>query len=579
MERCNRTAQTVTNTGKAYLTRPDDTFYDNTSYHSRTVLDTVIICNRNKKVKMVKNDTTFTKGLVGTVRLDVVMGNQTYRVKINNTNYTYKAENTTTGDAIINGLIAAIPNSFNPTKYKNSIELSNGSTFTLDVSDTFDNKLLSEYQDTVENESDLANPSKPGRLVEVTKRPGNPDDNFYLQFVDGAGWQETVNPTVDVEFDASTMPHRLVLDDDEWKFEPVPWIERLVGDDDNNRPPSFVNQTINASFYYNNRLGFLSESNVILSTVKDVYNFFNKSQLTVVDSDPVDVNCNSTRPVELYDVVAQPQGVLLFGTRQQFWMSAPDTGVLTPTRAVIQSVSNYESDIDVSPRDLGTSIGFVSKSSDYSKLMLMQGQGSNIDPIVVEISKVVTGWLPNTVNHMAVSAQNAIVALTGANDKNVYIYKFYNDGREDLMQAWTKWEMPGEVQYLEMINEIVFAITKNGDRYTSTWISVNTLDKSGPQLSEDEYRPGGPHLDFLSSPSSVVYSAADKTTKFYTKFPLLTGRKPVMVLTLPVSSGQAFNDRLDYIRSLEQMPRNVDDDPGFWAECEQGTDDTGSFLV
>ena len=76
----------------------------------------------------------------------------------------------------------------------------------------------------------------------------------------------------------------------------------------------------------------------------------------------------------------------------------------------------------------------------------MQGQGDDVDPVVVEISKVVTGWLPNTIGNMAVSPQNSFVALTGNDENFVYIYRFYNDGQEDRMQAWAKWEMPGKVQ-------------------------------------------------------------------------------------------------------------------------------------
>ena len=91
-----------------------------------------------------------------------------------------------------------------------------------------------------------------------------------------------------------------------------------------------------------------------MSQAKDVYNFFGQSQLTTSDADPIDINANSTRPVELYEVVIQPQGILLFGTRQQFWLSSPETGVLTPTSSVIKAISSYESDINISPLDIGT---------------------------------------------------------------------------------------------------------------------------------------------------------------------------------------------------------------------------------
>ena len=48
-----------------------------------------------------------------------------------------------------------------------------------------------------------------------------------------------------------------------------------------------------------------------MSQARDVYNFFAVSQLTNSDADPIDVNANSTRPTELFEVVTQPQGILL----------------------------------------------------------------------------------------------------------------------------------------------------------------------------------------------------------------------------------------------------------------------------
>lgn len=568
--------QVVENNGADYLTRPDGlTFYGDGDFHSRSILDTVIICNRNVKVEMVENTATFTPGLVGTVRLNTVLGNTDYTVIIDGTAYTYTSETETSAEDILNGIEDAVTSVVSHTRYKTSVELFRNTPFTLDVRDGRSNTLMNSYQDTVQNVSLLANPSKIGRLVEVTNTAGSEEDNYYLEYTE-SGWEETVNPTVDTELNKNTMPHRLYFEDG-WKFGPIEYTDRLIGDDDTNPVPSFVGFPINASFYYNNRLGFLSGANVVMSQARDVYNFFAKSQLTIIDSDPIDINANSTKPTSLYEVVVQPQGILLFGTRQQFWLSAPETGVLTPARSVIQAISSYESDFDISPLDLGTSIAFVSKSPDYSKLMLMQGQGSDVDPVVVDISKVVTGWLPNTINRMEVTPQNSAVVMTGKDDKYIYIYRFYNNGQRDLMQAWTKWEMPGEVQALSILYDTVFSVTKNGDKYTTTWVTLNPLDKSGPQLSDNVFKPGGPYLDFLSEPVSTVY--ANKETKFYTKFPLLADKKPRMILTLPVSPSIAESGtELEYIRSLKQLPRTTDDDPGYWVECEHGTDATGDYF-
>ena len=576
--------QLVFNSGLNYLKRPDGTYYSHGDFHARTILDTTIICNRNVKAEMVENTDTFTKGLVGTVRINQILPETEYVVVINDQPYRFTTPEQTSMESVLAGLEAAIPAEYNPALYKTSLELSRSTPFTLGVKDGAGNDLMNSYQDTVANKTLLATPSKPGRLVEVIGDEGGTEDNYYLEFV-GGYWTETIGVTedgkfVDKEIDAATMPHRLYLNEQgQWQFGPIDYTDRLVGDDESNAKPSFIGEPINSSFYYNNRLGFLSGANVIMSQARDVYNFFGRSQLALVDSDPIDVNANSTRPVELYEVVTQQQGVLLFGTRQQFWLSAPDTGVLTPTRSVIRTISSYESDKNISPLDIGTTIGFVSKTPDYSKLMVMQGQGDDVDPVVVEISKVVTGWLPNTIGNMAVSPQNSFVALTGNDENFVYIYRFYNDGQEDRMQAWAKWEMPGKVQGITIMNDMVYTITLQADRYVTTWLSLNSLDKSGPQLSDDPFKPGAPYLDFMSVPESVSYDATTNETYFYTKFPLLTDRSPRMILTLPFQSGMPMAaSRLELIEGLRQMPRTTDDDPGYWSECEQGTNDTGSYF-
>ena len=572
--------QPVFVTDTEYLKRPDGSFYTKEDFHYRTISDTTIICNRKKVVKMVDNTDAFLPRRSATIRLNTVRPETEYTVIIQNTYYTYTSETVTSADAILQGIKDMIPGVYNPEVYKTSVELTSTNGFIIDTRDSATNTLLNVYQDIVRNIGLLATPTKEGRLVEVIGDEGNLDDNYYLKFIAGQ-WTESVNPEVDVELDSKTMPHRLYINNQgDFQFGPIDYVDRLVGDDENNPIPSFVGHVIKSSFYYNNRLGFLSGSNVVLSQARDVYNFFARSQLATVDSDPIDVNANSTKPVDLYEVVIQPQGVLLFGTRQQFWLSAPETGVLTPTRSIIKSISNYESDINISPLDLGTSISFVSKTPDYSKLMVMQGQGSEVDPIVVEISKVVTGWLPNTITRMAVSPQNSFVALSGADDSYVYIYKFYNDGKEDQMQAWAKWEMPGKVQALNILNDVVFAITMQGNRYCASWVSINSLDKSGPQFSEDELKPGGPYLDFLSKPKSIVLDTNGDTI-FYTKFPLIDDKKPQVVITLPFSERDVMGivDEIDLVEGQRQLPRLDDpNDPGYYMEAEQGEDSTGTYF-
>ena len=85
--------------------------------------------------------------------------------------------------------------------------------------------------------------------------------------------------------------------------------------------------------------------------------------------------------------------------------------------------------------------------------------------------------------------------LTGKDDEYIYIYRFYNDGQEDRMQAWISGRQPGKVQALQVVNDMMAVCTLQGDRYSVSMLRLqNSLDKSGMQLSDDEFKPGAPFL-------------------------------------------------------------------------------------
>ena len=133
------------------------------------------------------------------------------------------------------------------------------------------------------------------------------------------------------------MPHELVnTATNTFVFRQINYVDRQVGDDTTNSQPSFVGKKITGGFFHNNRLGFISEDNVILSRSGDFYNFFFTTAQTVIDSDPIDISCSSIRPTSLSSVLPTAQGVVLFSENQQFILFS-DTGVLTPALATIQN--------------------------------------------------------------------------------------------------------------------------------------------------------------------------------------------------------------------------------------------------
>ena len=577
--------QTVTNNGADYLTRPDGTYYGTDDFHYRSILDTVVICNKNVKTEMKPSTKPIEPNQEGTIRLNNVNPNVTYTAVVAGVTCNFASPAQTGVDIILNGLKAAIDakniSGLTVTKYKTSLELNRTSAFTLTVSDTFNNSLMNSYQSTALSLDLLAKPTEDGRIVAITNTSAAEDDYWVTYSAAKADWEETTEPGTSSGFKDSTMPHRLYKkDDSSWEFGPIPWDPRLVGNDSNNPAPSFIGQPIKASFYYNDRLGFVSYAKVVMSRTKSVYNFFSETQLVSLDTDPIDVNANTTRPVNLFETIVQQQGVVLFGSRQQFYLSAPETGVLTPSRALIKQISNYEINENISPLDIGTTIGFVSQMPDYSRLMLMQGDGLEVDPVVVDISKVVTGWLPK-VTMMATSPQNSFVALANRDTNDVYIYRFYNDGQEDKMQAWQRWQLQGKIKACNIANDLMFLITEQSDTHSTSVISLNELDTLSYRISEKNITAAAPALDFLSQPSSVSYDESTNKTKLYTKFPLIDNLDPVAILTMPttgiIQGASSFISLFNEIAPIPS-PETLESDPGFYQVPTVNTDGTGDYF-
>lgn len=382
------------------------------------------------------------------------------------------------------------------------------------------------------------------------------EDDYYVKFVaeDGVrgrgSWQETVARDVSPGLDASKMPHELAnTGATTFTFGPISWTARTAGDDVTNPPPSFITVTsgtpntytgakINATFFYNNRFGILSEDNIIFGVANDSYNFFSRSALTQIDSDPIDLNVSSVRPVTLSDVLPSAQGLTIFSERQQFQVFSTDTSILTPSSTVVRAISNYEMDTTIPPVDVGTSAIFVSKVPSYSKVFSLQLQDIETNPVVVDISKAVLEWIPDTVNELIVSPQNSLIVLIDRGSSYMYLFRFYNNGEKNLFQAWTKWELTGTIQSASILNDDIVVVTQHEDEYTLQSITIDEIP-TGSVTATVSSTDGSSCLDFAARPvdpgsgSAVVYDSANDVTKIYIPFTPITNKEATILIANP----------------------------------------------
>ena len=593
---------TITNNATSYLTGTSQK-----DYHFRSIQDTTIITNKTVVTAMQASGTFVAKS-TATLKLLTLVNSYVYEVTIQGLVATATAQSNAIFSTFLSGthathdLFGAVKNlittqqaasnaNFNGTwyleSYNNSIVIrrnttgntivTDGSvptgtlkTFTIEAKGGPNNSALEVFQDEVTNVSKLPLQSRQADHVKILNSDG-PEDDYYVEFVayndiKGEGyWKEALARDVSPGLNAATMPHQLALTSaTAFTFGPVTYNNRKAGDDETSPLPSFIGKTIQSSFFHSNRFGVLSEDNVIFGVANDTYNFFVKSALTQIDSDPIDLNVSSVRPVKLFEVQPTTQGLLLLSERQQFQVFAADGTILTPSSALIRSLSNYEMAIDVQPVDVGTSYAFVSRVSDYSKLFSIELRDVEQSPSVIDISKAVLQWIPSTVDSLTVSPQNSVIMLVDRDTSYFYIYRYYNNGKEDLFQAWTKWELPGIIQTADIINDSVIIVSQHENEYTLGDIILDEIP-SGSSVVGATSISGNTCLDMATRPvkphpsvNAVVYDATNEVTKIYSPYTPFEEKEAIMLLCVPEAD--------------VGTPAAVDADAGFYLAAIERTE-------
>ena len=381
-------------------------------------------------------------------------------------------------------------------------------------------------------------------------------DDYYVKW-DGNSWEEVVKPGISNGFNNWQAPHVLVKQNaTTFKLQEGSYTERTVGDDVTNRHPSFVGKKIEDVFFYFNRLGFLSNDNIILSKVRkpdfvnalvDEVDFYRRSAQVLIASDPVDLSAASVRSITLRSVLPAPQGLILFADNEQFMLQA-DSAVITPETAVVKTVSNYEMDDNLQPVELGNEFYFVSKTPRYTRCFRMIPRGEDADPITQEASKVASNYIPADVTSFSANPQNQTITLSAYFSPFLYFYKQFLENGQRVQQAWFKWKYPGNILHNFVLDDYLYAILHIDSKVV---VVRSPLNKSpADELLTNVDNPFGnigdpaigigPHLDCWVSctqgnvGAATYDSSTNRTTvPLPTNYPITTGKKYLILTAEP----------------------------------------------
>jgi hypothetical protein len=411
-----------------------------------------------------------------------------------------------------------------------------------------------------------------GFRTKVTKSVGTDLDDYWLEFhtdVDtnnhfGLGhWEESVEPGIKTKFRDYTMPHQLVrLIDDQagtvtgtafkayFEFSSITFDSRVIGDDNTNPFPSFLDKKINDIFFYKGRLGFLSDENVILSEVNEYFNFFRTTVRALIDSDPIDVSASHTNVAILNAAVAYEENLVLFSERDQFVLQGSPT--LTPKTASIVRKTAFENYRNLEPVLAGHGVLFGYKDGPFSGLReLTQSDIGDGTYSSFQLTAHVPHYLKGQIKSIAASTlSNTAVLLTDDDLGKLYIYKWHESGGKKLQSAWCTYTFEGAtIRSANWFEDVLYLTIQYAD---GLYIEKMVVDPN----PKDDYSTFKVLLDRRINEAQLVSAvyAPDFTTILTLPYDIVDTAS-MRVVTRSTSANQAtaqgFNYPLDPVTSFD----------------------------
>ena len=292
------------------------------------------------------------------------------------------------------------------------------------------------------------------------------------------------------------------------------WGERTVGDIDSAPNPSFIGNKINNVFFFRNRLGFLSDDNVILSRVSEFFSFFPETVLSVIDSDPIDVAASHTKVAILKHAVTMGEQLILFSDQTQFVLSSSADN-LTPKTANVLVATEFESSDLAQPVGSGSSIYYLTNKGAFAGVREYITQEDIAIKDASNITIHVPRLIPSNIFKLAVSTNEDVLVLVGTDNPNkLYINRWlYGDNFQKILNSWATFTLnPAKsIKNIDFIGTDLFMVIEeaNGTSLEKLPFEAEFREPN----SEFEF-----HLDHKVTEAttgvSVAYNATNDVTTF-----------------------------------------------------------------
>ena len=394
------------------------------------------------------------------------------------------------------------------------IQRKDGRDFYVEAFDGLNGSGLGLIHKEVDALSDLPVRAPDGFRIAVRGDSDANEDDYYLRFEsnDGqafgeGGWVEDVGPDLEVAFDANTLPLQLVnTAPNTFTLNTTSWGRREAGDDETNPFPSFVGKTVNNMVFFKNRFGFIFQDVIVLSEAAELFNFFRTTVRTLLDTAPIDITSATANVTDLRSSIAFQENLLLFGNRGQFVLKGDP---LTNDTVTLNAITNYNSDTTADPLAVGSYVYFPYERGEF---LGVQEYSLNATTDVYDSDEITTqipAYIPkgDVLFSAGTSSEELLAFATGGTD--IYLYKYFFNGREKVLSSWGKLTMPFDVIGMHFMKSSLFCV---GDKAGQSVISEVKFEEL--RLEDDTTGGFTIHLDLLKKHTftqSVVTDAVDIT--------------------------------------------------------------------
>jgi len=333
-----------------------------------------------------------------------------------------------------------------------------------------------------------------GQQVKIIGDPETGADDYYVKFaIDapsdtiGKGkWSEDVAPGLAYKIDGSTFCHTLIREaDGDFTFKEGVWNERMAGDDDTNKDPSFVGEKIKNITLYRDRLGFLSGENISMSEAGEYFNFFRTTVTQTLGTDFVDIRASHNKVANLKSAVPFSRNLILLSDRTQFMLTGGD--VLTPETVSMSQETEYEVDTTADPVVSGSSIYFPFNRGDFAGLMEYFISPDTEQMSGVDVSAHIPTYIDGNITKMASHTSDPVVAVTTtALTNGFFVYRYLYRGKDRIQSSWSKFTLDTgcTIRNLDFIEKDLYLVVQRTD---GVYIEKMSF-KEGDSDSDSEYK-------------------------------------------------------------------------------------------